>query len=73
MPEVISESGRKVGCTLCYGRMQFVEFSTMAGPDDVPILPGETYTFHISTEQREGWEKPVIAKELVPEVGLEPT
>ena len=56
MPE-ITENGRKVGFTLRYGRMEFVEFSTMARPDDVPIKPGETYTFHISDEHRKGWER----------------
>jgi len=56
MPDIISQGGRKVGFTLRCGRMEFVEFSTMARPDDTPILPGETHTFKISDEHRQGWE-----------------
>jgi hypothetical protein len=62
MPEVISVNGRRVGFTLRYGRMEFVEFSTKAGPDDVPIQPGETYTFKISDEQCKGWETQKLAE-----------
>jgi len=62
MPEVTSENGRKVGFTLRYGRMDFVHFNTMAAPADVPILPGETYVFHIPDELRQGWESQKLAE-----------
>jgi hypothetical protein len=71
MPDVISENGHKVGFTLRHGRMEFVEFSTMARPDDLPILPGETYTFHISEEQRKGWENQKLAENRPDPVSFE--
>jgi hypothetical protein len=71
MPEVISVNGRKVGFTLRYGRMDFVHFTTMAGPDDVPILPGETYAFHISDEQGQGWENQKLAENRPDPVNFE--
>ena len=40
MPEIISANGHKVGFTLRYGRIEFVHFSTLPLPSDVPIQPG---------------------------------
>jgi len=40
-----------------YGRKELVRLSTPVQPDDVPILPGESYTFKISESQMQGYEE----------------
>ncbi len=55
IPEVISEGGAPVGMPLRYGRMAFMKQATKPLPDDVPIKPGETYTFKISETNQKGW------------------
>jgi hypothetical protein len=54
-PEVISESGKRIGVVLRYGRMDFVDFDTRPIPADVPILPGETITLKIPEMDQKGW------------------
>ncbi len=56
LPEIVLENGGPVGFTLRYGRMEFVHFGTMALPEDIPIQPGETYTFKIGEKYQRGWE-----------------
>ena len=54
-PEVISESGRRVGVVLRYGRTEFVHFDTTPLPADIPILPGATVTLKIPEQDQKGW------------------
>jgi hypothetical protein len=41
---------------LTYGRAELGDIITKAGPDDVPIKPGETYVFKIHPGQVPAWE-----------------
>ena len=45
-----------VGTSLYYGRPEFVDFNTRPTLSDVPIQPGETYTFKIPDDFQRGWE-----------------
>ena len=56
LPEIILENGGPVGFSLRYGRIEFVHLDTMALPEDVPIPPGETYTFKIAEKYQRAWE-----------------
>ena len=56
LPEVISDNGNIVGTSLYYGRPEFVDFDTRPIPSDVPIQPGETYTFRIPDDMQRAWE-----------------
>jgi hypothetical protein len=42
--------------SLVYGRAELGDIVTKAGPDDVPIKPGETYVFKIHPGQVPAWE-----------------
>jgi hypothetical protein len=55
LPEITSENGGLVGIPLRYGRMAFIEHDKLPLPDDVPIRPGETYTFKIPEKDQRGW------------------
>ena len=55
LPEIISENGMRVGIPLRYGRMEFIHFNTLSIPQDIPIKPGETYTFTIPEKDQRGW------------------
>jgi hypothetical protein len=55
IPEVISEGGAPIGMPLRYGRMAFVKHDTKPVPEDVPIKPGETYTFKVPEMDQKGW------------------
>jgi hypothetical protein len=56
LPEITDETGRNVGFTLHYGRAELGDIITKATPDDIPINPGDTYTFNIVEGQVLGWE-----------------
>lgn len=56
LPEVISDGGKPVGFTLRYGRSEFIDFKTLALPEDVPIQPGERYVYTIAENYQKGWE-----------------
>ena len=56
MPEIVSANGHEVGFTLRYGRMEFVDFDTLALPTDTPIQPGAKYTFTIAENYQRAWE-----------------
>lgn len=56
MPEIVSPNGHKVGFTLRYGRIEFVDFDTLALPSDKPIQPGAKYTFMIAENYQRAWE-----------------
>jgi len=55
-PEIESGIGAPVAVPLRYGRMNFIDHHTTPLPTDVPIQPGETYTFLIPEADRKGWE-----------------
>lgn len=55
LPEFIGPSGGVRGMPLRYGRMDFIKHDTRPIPEDVPIKPGETYTFKIPETDQRGW------------------
>ena len=56
LPEIRDEGGRNISFGLSYGRAELGDIETKAGPDDVPIKPGETHTFDLGEGQTLGWE-----------------
>lgn len=50
-------TGTKNGIALRFGRMAFIDFKTSPLPSDIPILPGETYTFVIPERFQKGWKR----------------
>jgi len=57
LPEVRNRNGVKIVFPLFYGRNELGDTRTKALPEDVPIRPGETYTFTISELQIPVWEQ----------------
>jgi hypothetical protein len=57
LPEITAPDGVGMGFSLHYGRSQLVDIETKAGPDDVPIKPGETYVFRFSDLTVQSWER----------------
>jgi hypothetical protein len=55
LPEVITENGMELGFPLRYGRSAFINFKTVALPEDVAIQPGEHYVFQIPDNYQRGW------------------
>ena len=55
LPEFIGPSGGVRGMPLRYGRMAFIKSATRPLPDDIPIKPGETYTFKIPEMDQIAW------------------
>jgi len=53
-PEFV-ENGGIQGIPLRYGRMDFINHDTRPLPEDVPIKPGETYTFKIPDQDLQAW------------------
>ena len=53
-PEFV-ENGWAKGIPLRYGRMAFIKADTRPLPDDIPIKPGETYTFKIPDQDLQAW------------------
>lgn len=53
-PEFVVNGGAK-GIPLRYGRMDFIKADTRPLPDDIPIKPGETYTFKIPDQDLQAW------------------
>jgi hypothetical protein len=54
-PEFVVPNGGVKGIPLRYGRMDFIKSATRPLPDDVPINPGETYTFKIPDQDQQAW------------------
>jgi hypothetical protein len=48
--------------SLVYGRAELGDIVTKAGPDDVPLKPGETYVFRIHPGQVPAWEQSLREK-----------
>lgn len=64
-PGIIGPSGiSEVGYPLRYGRLALIRIDERARPEDVPILPGETYVFKFSEQDWLGWEDYVEYKKL---------
>jgi hypothetical protein len=47
----------EMGFSLHYGRGELISIETKAGPDDIPIKPGETYVFSLSEIRAQNWER----------------
>ncbi|HZG53415.1 MAG TPA: hypothetical protein VEZ40_14890 [Pyrinomonadaceae bacterium] len=57
LPDVITENNRNLGFPLQYGRGALISFAVPVESDDVPIKPGETYTWRIPEQLQLGWER----------------
>jgi hypothetical protein len=57
LPGITAPDGIEIGFSLHYGRKQLVDIETKAGPDDVPIKPGETHVFELSDLTVHSWER----------------
>ena len=57
LPEVKGSTGHTIGFWMHYGRGKLVDFSTPLEKDDVPLLPGEKYTFKISEGHAKAWDR----------------
>lgn len=55
LPEFIGQNGGVKGMPLRYGRMDFIKSATRPLPDDIPIKPGETFTFKILDQDLRAW------------------
>jgi hypothetical protein len=56
LPDVRDEGGLQIRFPLRYGRIELVSYLAPLEPGDVPIKPGDSYTFRIAGPHREGWE-----------------
>jgi hypothetical protein len=56
LPEVRGSTGHKIGFWLKYGRAELVDFTIPIQPEDVPLNPGEKYTFKIPQSSAKGWD-----------------
>jgi hypothetical protein len=56
MPELTMPDGNNVGLVVHYGRGQLIDIETKAGPDDIPIKPGETYVYSFPDIQVVSWD-----------------
>lgn len=56
LPDLASRNGSVLGMPLRYGRMSFIHYETKPLPDDVPIKPGESYSFKILETDQNGWD-----------------
>jgi hypothetical protein len=57
LPEIRNETGLNIVFPLTYGRVELGDTRVKAGPEDVPIKPGETYVFRIHPAQVPVWER----------------
>jgi hypothetical protein len=56
MPDVKGPNGLVIGFTFKYGRINLIDYTVKAEPDDIPLLPGETHVFKIREDNVKGWE-----------------
>ncbi|MGH9960972.1 MAG: hypothetical protein ACREBC_28280 [Pyrinomonadaceae bacterium] len=56
LPEIKGLAGNTYAFWLHYGRGKLLDFSTPLEKDDVPLLPGEKYTFKLSEGDAKGWD-----------------
>ncbi|MDT4951968.1 MAG: hypothetical protein QOJ02_106 [Acidobacteriota bacterium] len=57
LPEIKASDGVGIAFLLHYGRKELGDIETKAGPDDVPIKPGETYVFSLPEITAVSWER----------------
>lgn len=57
LPGITAPNGYEMGFSIHYGRGQLIDIETKAGPDDVPIKPGETYVYTFSEIRLLNWER----------------
>ena len=56
LPESKAADGTPSGFPLRYGRTELIEIANHATPEDVPLMPGETYTLKLPERLVRGWE-----------------
>jgi hypothetical protein len=56
LPEITAPDGKNIGFSIHYGMSKLGDIETKAGPDDVPIKPGETHVYSFSDVVVESWE-----------------
>jgi len=57
LPETRTPDNNPIAFSLRYGRSDFIRLETLRNDMDVPIKPGEMYTFTIQTDEQQGWHK----------------
>jgi len=57
LPEIKAPDGVGIAFSLHYGRRELIDIETKAGPDDIPIKPGETHVFSFSDLIVQSWER----------------
>lgn len=62
LPETKASMGTTLVYPLRYGRSELSDIEVTAGPEDVPIKPGQTHVFKIHRGQVMAWEKQVREK-----------
>lgn len=56
IPEARAPNGQVIGFTFHYGRINMIDYTVKAEPDDVPLLPGAPHVFRIREDNLKGWE-----------------
>jgi hypothetical protein len=56
LPDTKTENNRGLAFPIQYGRDELSDYSTLPQPSDVPIKPGESYSFKIPVNLQQGWE-----------------
>lgn len=64
LPDVLTENNHKLGFPLQYGRGSLIDYNAPLQTDDVPIKPGESYTFKIPEHLHREWERFVTRRAL---------
>ncbi len=67
-PDGSIASRATTGFELTYGPDRLTEVTQLAGPDDVPLRPGETYVFKMPAARVVGYESMSRHRKLPPEV-----
>ncbi|HEX8069170.1 MAG TPA: hypothetical protein VF546_04400 [Pyrinomonadaceae bacterium] len=64
LPEVFTENNRRLTFPLRYGRADLIDLGVPLQPDDVPLQPGNAYTFRIPVQLQEGWQRFAARRQL---------
>lgn len=56
MADVHNASGASMVFPIVYGRVDFVDFNVKPVPQDLPLLPGQTFTFQLPEKSALAWE-----------------
>jgi hypothetical protein len=57
LPEITMPDGNNMGFSVHYGRSELGRIEPKAKPDDIPIMPGETYVYTFSDIVVVSWER----------------